>query len=568
MMSQIDDIESICFLPPLAIGRVGGGDTPLDSFVWDSDRTIYGAHRTIIRPAMSLEVLADGSLRPFLPNSIQFRDRGLLRPVAPFFELWVTLVDGSFHPLTSTLLEQCGASLDNVEYKITVANRKAQRRTGSAACAYIARASANAGDHERKLLLAYSPHTSGQQPLVYKDHPIPLGIFQAIKPVSQVALNVHLGVLRVRFTPAKGQVYGPPDAIAGPASPLQQGLALPPVTQGGRLHEIVPSENRILNPHTPWSRHIMDENHDDPQPSDSYDGANVGNNRSWGVIDDSCDGIIEAHVVIGNRRLVATARVLSSCPDFAPDRRPFYSVADDLADRDFPRINIGDDPPEGAEYEIADLFERAFETASLFNLDALRTRAIDENISYSPMPEDSSLPQMNWRSMTEADRGIKKQDVGKKIPPYADLTGDLFQYPPPAVKEPGLPYSAAAQFAHAKLCDVETLIDFLRSKPDRVESLVRPPMGRFSELAGKKRKTTPQRFRDPRVDRDTYHDMRMPPYMRDSDQNPLSITHRQHDALLQFVESLKSPSLLGGRVESPIARTIENFRKFKNKPRA
>lgn len=93
-------------------------------------------------------------------------------------------------------------------------------------------------------------------------------------------------------------------------------------------------------------------------------------------------------------------------------------------------------------------------------------------------------------------------------------------------------------------------------------------MGRFSELAGKKRKTTPQRFRDPRVDRDTYHDMRMPPYMRDSDQNPLSITHRQHDALLQFVESLKSPSLLGGRVESPIARTIENFRKFKNKPRA
>jgi hypothetical protein len=146
-MSQIDDIESICFLPPLAIGRVGGGDTPLDSFVWDSDRTIHGAHRTIIRPAMSLEVLADGSLRPFLPNSIQFRDRGLLRPVAPFFELWVTLVDGSFHPLTSTLLEQCGASLDNVEYKITVANRKAQRRTGSAACAYIARASANAGDH-------------------------------------------------------------------------------------------------------------------------------------------------------------------------------------------------------------------------------------------------------------------------------------------------------------------------------------------------------------------------------------------------------------------------------------
>lgn len=569
-MSKAETIKSICFLPPLAIGRLGGGDTPLDSFIWDSDRTIHGAHRTIIRPATSLEVLADGSLRPFLPNSIQFRDRGLLRPVAPFFELWATLVDGSLHPLTATLLERCGASLDNVEYEITVANRKAQRRTGSAACAYIARVSVTASDHERKPLLAYSPHTSGQEPLVYKDHPIPLGHFQAIKPVDRVALNVDLGVLRVRFTPARGKVYGPPRAVAGPASPLQQGIALPAVTQGGRLHEIVSPENRILNPHTPWSQHIMDQNRDDPQPSDSYDGANVGNSRSWGVLDDSCDGLIEAYVVIGGRRLVAGARVLSSCPDYAPDRRPFYSVADDLADRDFARIDMEEDPPEGAEYEIADLFERAFETASLFNLDALRTRAVDENLSYSPMPEDPILPHMDERSMTDMDRGIKKSDVGKKIPPYADLTGDLFSYRPASIREPGLPYAAAAQFAHAKLCDIETLIDFLRSKADRVERLVRPPMGRFSELAGRKRKSTPQKFRDPRVDRDTYHDMRMPPYMRDSDQNPLSITHRQHDALMQFIGSLKSPSVVAGRAESPIARTIESFGKFasRKKPKA
>ena len=61
---------------------------------------------------------------------------------------------------------------------------------------------------------------------------------------------------------------------------------------------------------------------------------------------------------------MATARVLSSCPDYAPDRRPFYSLADDLADRDLPPINIDDDPPQQALYEIADLFERAFETAS------------------------------------------------------------------------------------------------------------------------------------------------------------------------------------------------------------
>jgi hypothetical protein len=58
--------------------------------------------------------------------------------------------------------------------------------------------------------------------------------------------------------------------------------------------------------------------------------------------------------------------------------------------------------------------------------------------------------------------------------------------------------------------------------------------------------------------------------MRDSDQNPLSITHRQHDALMQFIGSLKSPSVVAGRAESPIARTIESFGKFasRKKPKA
>jgi hypothetical protein len=557
-MSQFDTIESVCFLPPLAIGRVGGGDVPLDSFIWDSDRTIHGAHKTSISPAMSLEVLPDGSLRPYLPNAIQFRDRGLLRPVAPFFELWVTLIDGTFQPLTLRLLESCGGTLDNVEYVITVGNRKAQRRTGKAACAYIARASVGGGDQERKELLAFSPVTSGEEPLVYQGHPISLGHFQVIKPVDRLALNVDLGVLRVRFTPAKGEVYGPPHAIAGPASPLPQGIALAPVTQGGRLYEIVPERNRVLNPNTPWSRHIMDEHHDDPQPSDSYDGANVGNSRSWGVVDDTCDGIIEAYVVLDNKRYVASARVLSSCPDFAPDRRPFYSVADDLADRDFPRIDVTADPPDGAAYEIADLFQRVFESASVFNLDALRTRAVAENISQGLPTQDATLPQMDDRSMTDADRGISKKEIGKKTPPFANLTADLFPHPAQDPTGPGLPYASAAQFAHAKLCDVETMIDFLRSEFDRVERLIRPPFGKFSEMAAKKPKPKPAKFRDPRNLRDTYHDMRMPPYMRDSDQNPLSITRRQYDALFQFIESLRSLQPNAKRADSPIAQTIDN----------
>src|SRR6266511_3651977 len=135
-------VQEIFFLPPLAIARVGGSETPLDAFVWETDKSIHGANRTVIRPAVSLKVLSDGTLRPYKPNALQFRDGNLLRPVAPFFELWATVErDGvaSKEPLTLELLKQVGVWLDSVEFTVTVGNRKAQRRTGSAACAYIAR---------------------------------------------------------------------------------------------------------------------------------------------------------------------------------------------------------------------------------------------------------------------------------------------------------------------------------------------------------------------------------------------------------------------------------------------
>jgi hypothetical protein len=550
MGHAIPAVDSVFFLPPLAIGRVGGSHNPLDSFVWAKDPTIHGAHRTVIRPAISFEILSDGSLRPYQPAAIQFRDRRFLRPVAPFFELWVKLQNGKCKPLTSRFLRSCNASTDNVEYTVTVANRKAQRRTGSATCAYIAQLVVGASDFERKRLMAFSPHTSGQEPLVFRDHPIPLGHFQVIKPIERIAMDIDLSTLRVRFTPARGEVYGPPTAVAGPASPLPPGLALPEVTLGGRLHDIVPPENRILNPNTPWSRYIMDKRDSDPQPSDSYDGANVGNNRSWGVVDDTCDGVIEAQVIINERRFTATARIFSSCPDYAPDRRPFYSIADDLADRDLDPIEVNDDTISDSEHEIGDLFERAFETASLFNLDAMRERAITENIESDPQPRNRRLPKIDKQSMTRADI------------PYADLTADLFPYPASQESLPGfrLPYAAAAQFKHATLCDLETLLAFLRSNADHVKALIRPPFARFGKLPRRPASQPNPNFRDPRVYRDGFHDMRMPPYMRDSDLMPLSITYRQYDALLRLINYLRGKSsMLAGRLNTPVARRTDEL---------
>src|SRR5437773_5954734 len=84
-------ILSVFFQPPMAIARLGGSDTPLEAFTWKEDPSLHGAGRTVIEPVPSLEVHRDGSVRPYLPSLIRFRDGDLLRPVAPFFELWAVV---------------------------------------------------------------------------------------------------------------------------------------------------------------------------------------------------------------------------------------------------------------------------------------------------------------------------------------------------------------------------------------------------------------------------------------------------------------------------------------------
>ena len=553
----------VYFQPPLAIARIGGSDTPLESFIWAEDPTIHGVHRTTLRPAVTLEVAADGSLRPYLPGAIHFKDGERLRPVAPFFELWARLEneDGKEtepRPLTRGVLGELGASLDSVAFTITVANRKAQRRTRCAADAFVARIAVAGNDHERKPLLAVSPHNPNEEPLVFADKPVPLGHLQVIRPAVGHALGVDLSVLRVRFTPARGEVYGPPSAVLAPASPLKQGDMLDPSTLGGRIHELVPARNRILNPKARWCGYVMDQHEQmDPQPSDSYDGANVGDSRSWGVVDDSCDGIVEAAIVVASERFVARSRVLSSCPDYAPDRRPFLSFADDLADRDCEDPVLNDATVEQTEAEVADLFARVSEFASMVNLDATRNNAIVANAGAT---EVRGLPRVDDRTMTGQETMYAK---GAR---YADdrVPLKLGNLETPSVAHDRIPYADLARRAHLDLADVEMLLDALRSKPQRFEHLLRPPFGRFRQLKHRPGRTPDPRFRDARIDRDTVHDMRMPPYMRDSDANPLSLTWRQYHAVMGLLARLAEKRKVrasGGapRLESPLARRMVQF---------
>ena len=102
------------------------------------------------------------------------------------------------------------------------------------------------------------------------------------------------------------------------------------------------------------------------------------------------------------------------------------------------------------------------------------------------------------------------------------------------------------------MCDSPILRAFLVRDPDRVRRIVRPPFAYVAELPripgvhpdtpvdfGERAKAGAITYRDPRATLDQTYDMRMPPYMRHSMGVPLSVTRRQYDLLMKYLEKLE-----------------------------
>ena len=64
------------------------------------------------------------------------------------------------------------------------------------------------------------------------------------------------------------------------------------------------------------------------------------------------------------------------------------------------------------------------------------------------------------------------------------------------------------------------------------------------------------RERDPRVARDRRQDMRMPPYMRDSDGTALSLTWRQYHAVIDFIARVEKAGPAERASLSPALRHV------------
>jgi len=113
------------------------------------------------------------------------------------------------------------------------------------------------------------------------------------------------------------------------------------------------------------------------------------------------------------------------------------------------------------------------------------------------------------------------------------------------------------------------MIALFRSQGARLKHLIRPPFARFGDLPAQPAATLPidpldpgavpvlrAVERDPRQPRDQQHDMRMPPYMRDADAFPLSLSWRQYREVMALIDRL--PKLSDDEVArlSPVRRHV------------
>jgi len=516
-------IQAIFIDPPIAVARLGASSTAMASFRWvdSSDPHL----QTVIAPDWSLDVDTDGIATPRMPQSLIFRDGALIRPVAPFFELWAMVGDADTDPktwqqvpLTQELLSSQGGS--GFTLTIDARNRKAARRARNRNLEFgtFPPVTVQSDDHRAVALVATSPAGVAQPMIPRGARGIPLGNVQVIRPQPQPAPGttpwesaVRVDTFRFRFTPAKGEFYGP----AGVENRRFNGFA--PIRP----------ENAFLDAaagwagtrQTPWI-----------EPADTFDGTEVddGNQAggpSLGIVDDTCSAVFTVTITLPNRGpLTARACAFVSPPDFAPDRRPFLSLADELNDRaarSLQQLSASD-----REAWVRDLFERVSETVSLFNLDFWRaTRGI------MLAPADRRVTSIAGDAVPQPDIAMGGLDK------LRDAEEPIRQAPSNDVP---LPLSERAKERHRNLAELSGLRTLVQQQHQRLRDLIRPP---FTLQTGKPGDPNARR---PTNEDGNFTNMQMPPFMRNSNANPLTLTAWQYDLLMQWVQSVIQPSVAAG----------------------
>lgn len=511
-MAQKTFIQSIFVDPPIAVARLGGSPAPQDAYEWSQSQNPRTEGETVVVPAWSLNLLPDGRVEPIMPEEIRFRDGEQIRPVCPFFEVWAMVSERPTDPpsawdetpLTTGLLQANGVAESAVRLHIDAKNRKAARRANDGRLVFgtFPVVSVPGDSHEPVPLHAVSPpDVPASRRMIPSGRSIPLGSVQVVRPAAQPIAptawseaGIRLDVVRFRFTPARGEFYGPP--AAAQATP-------PAVTSGS--HD-------FLRPAAGWFGSLRDGRPAPLRVMTPPDTIDEQQQRSLGVIDDTCEARIEVALSLAGRPpLSAHATVFVAPPDFAPDRRPFLSVADELNDRAVNGTSRNQGmSPEEREAWVEDLFERIFETVALFNVDGYRGDFA------ARLPADRLLPPpgIAGDKLPAATRALGARDRMRN-PDLEPLVG--------ADEERPLPLSDRARERHGDLSDVNFLRGFIEQHQGRLSQLIRGPfeIESFENSSGEQT-------------------MRMPPFMRNSNANPLTLSAWQYALLMEWVHAVES----------------------------
>jgi hypothetical protein len=353
-------IFSLRILPPLAIGRLGSAPEPVDNYTIEENpehpldfRTIKGAETFIVDEA-SGEI--SGSR---IPESLTFKLNGLIRPVAPFLEVFAqTDADPSkpLEPVTLALLAQHGLGEGDVAWRVSVANRKVFRRTNHLDD-LVSAESGWFSSHDSKRLEGHCKN------FVDAADFIDFGRVRYIKP------NAAFPQIRLRFTPAKGLIYGPNIGEAGKhADPTlyQVPLERQIYDKTKDWYEFNPDD--ASNPTTHFYNETMPPSlYAIIPPAPPWLNNNIAISR--GYLDDACDGFVEVGLTLKDgTRLEASARICAGAPVVVPDSLFVRNLADDIE-----QIIEGPQVSTEESYEVTrakaeDILRRAYETVRYLNV--------------------------------------------------------------------------------------------------------------------------------------------------------------------------------------------------------
>lgn len=310
-------IKELRILPPFAIGRLGSASEPLDNYTIEDDpENPLGFRQVKWAPTLGIdEKTGKCHWKPRPDKFPQFKQNGQIRPVAPFLEVFAVTEKDELQPLSLGLLSRHQLSAAHVSWHVSVANRKVVRRTHKEEDLVAADTGWFSG-HAPQPLKGYCKNFIRKNPSPFVD----FGHVRFIKPSREFP------EIRLRFTPAKGLIYGP----AKPRDWYERNPGEPyPIPESRRVYHgkswigfrgdrvsfedetVPPSLFAIWPPAPPWLNNNIAE--------------------SLGYLDDACDGFVEVRLKLSARdTLTARARICAGPPAPVPDALFVRHLADDL----------------------------------------------------------------------------------------------------------------------------------------------------------------------------------------------------------------------------------------------